>query len=86
MKKGNTNTVLIVIAVVVILGIAGLYLAHKKLSTNYQNTSNATISSGNSNADLDTDMNTIDGSINNANSASGNVNQAVNDTPIPQPQ
>lgn len=86
LKKGNALVIIIIIAVIV--GITALYLIRKNASTNYQNMSNSTpsITSGNSDANLQQDMNTIDSSLNNANSASTSVNQGINDTPVPQPQ
>lgn len=85
LRKGNG--LLIVIILVVVVGLGLLLIARKNVSTNYQNSlPTSQVTTGNTNADLQQDMNTIDTSMSNTNDASNGVSQGINDTPIPQIQ
>ncbi len=86
-KRNSGNAILVVILLVVVLAIALLYLLRK--SKLVENTNPVTptyqATTGNTNSDLGTDMNTIDSSLKGSTDAQTSVGAELNATPIAQP-
>ena len=88
--KNSSTKILVAIVILFVVGAAVFWMT--KGNTSVTNTNNPTsvasqyqATSGNSNANLDQDMNTINASLNDTNSSISNVSTSINDTPIPQP-
>ncbi len=88
-KRKNGNAILLVVVAIVVVGVVVLLFARNNAQTSYQNSNNpattSQVTSGNSNADLQQDMNSLDTSLKGSTDAQTNVNQGLSDTPIPQP-
>ena len=86
MKNQGNNSIVVVIALVIVLGLGALLLARKNLQTSYQNPVNQyQVTGDTSDPALDKDMSAIDQSLNSTNDANTSVAQGISDTPVPQP-
>lgn len=87
-NKNEGNVVLVLIFFVVVVGLGLLLLARRQVANNYINnggTSSYQVTTDTSDPTLDKDLNAVNESVNNASSEVTNVNQGINETPVPQP-